>query len=93
MTRTEKSLDEVYKQYLIKLMSFMDGVHYASDREFTSEDLAQITPETMFDGCPDPEPNDPTEGRSSALAFAQKAMSYFMHVLECTGSFSGRKSS
>ena len=33
----------------------------------------------QFDGCPDPEPNDnPTEGRSSALTFAQKAISYFM---------------
>ena len=32
----------------------------------------------QFDGCPDPEANDPTEGRSSALAFAQKAISYFM---------------
>ena len=28
---------------------------------------------------PDPGPNDnPTEGRSSALAFAKKAISYFM---------------
>ena len=32
----------------------------------------------QFDGCPDPEPNEPTEGRSSALTFAQKAISYFM---------------
>ena len=30
-------------------------------------------------GIPDPGPNDnPTEGRSSALAFAKKAISYFM---------------
>ena len=47
MTRTEKSLDEQYKPYLIKLMSFKDGVNYASDREFTNEELAQITPETI----------------------------------------------
>ena len=38
------SNDQRYKPYLIKLMSFMDGVNYASDRKFTSEDLAQITP-------------------------------------------------
>ena len=30
-------------------------------------------------GIPDPGPNDnPTEGRSSALTFAQRAISYFM---------------
>ena len=86
MTLTEKSLDEQYKPYLIKLMSFKDGVNYASDREFTNEELAQITPETIVRwmcvkayGIPDPGPNDnPTEGRSSALAFAKKAISYFM---------------
>ena len=47
MTRTEQSLNEVYKPYLINLMSFMDGVNYTSDREFKNEDLARITPETI----------------------------------------------
>ena len=53
---------------------------------FTNEELAQITPETIVRwmcvkayGIPDSGPNDnPTEGRSSALAFAKKAISYFM---------------
>jgi len=47
ITQTEQSLNEVNKPYLINLMSFMDGVNYASDREFTNEDLAHITPETI----------------------------------------------
>ena len=40
MIRTEKSLDEIYEPYLFKLMSFKDGVTYASIREFTNEELA-----------------------------------------------------
>ena len=47
MTRTEKNLDEVYKPYLIKLITFKDGVNYASDRDITNEELAQITSETI----------------------------------------------
>ena len=39
MTRTEKSLDEVYKPYLIKQITYKDGVNYASDRKLTNEEL------------------------------------------------------
>ena len=46
-SNTEKKFDEVYKPYLIKLISFKDSVNYVSDREFTIEVLAQITSETI----------------------------------------------
>ena len=39
--------NEVYKPYLIKPISFKDSVNYVSDREFTIEELAQITSETI----------------------------------------------
>jgi len=37
MTRTEKSFDEVYKPYLIKQITFKDGVNYAPDRQLKVE--------------------------------------------------------
>ena len=37
----EKSFDEVYKPYLIKLITFKDGVNYAPDRQFTNGELGQ----------------------------------------------------
>jgi len=46
-SNTEKKFDEVYKPYLIKPISFKDSVNYVSDREFTIEELAQITSETI----------------------------------------------
>ena len=86
MPRTEKSLEEQYKPYLIKLMSFKDDIEYEADHQFTKEELALITPEIIVRwmclkvyGNPDPGPNDnPTKGRSSVIAFAKKAVSFFM---------------
>ena len=67
-------------------MSFKDNLQYQRDRQFTTEELSAITPEVIVRwmslkvyGTPDPSPNDnPIEGRSSLLAYAKKAISFFM---------------
>ena len=67
-------------------MSFKDGIQYEFDHQFTNEELGEITPEIIVRwmclkvyGNPNPGQNDnPTQGRSSALAYAKKAISYFM---------------
>jgi hypothetical protein len=84
--RRERTLAEQYKPSLIHFMRFRDGVEYDKDLEFSSATLSSVTPAeivrwmclTVY-GTPDPTPEDnPTEGRSSSLAFAKKALSYFM---------------
>ena len=42
MPRREKSLEEQYKPYLIRLMRFKDSVDYQPDYEFTNEQLGLI---------------------------------------------------
>ena len=86
MPRREKTLTEQYKPCLIRFMRFRDGVQYDKDQQFSTETLGNVTPAeivrwmslTVY-GTPDPHPDDnPTEGRSSSLMFAKKALSYFM---------------
>ena len=86
MIRKEKSLPEQYRPSLIKFMSFKDGRYYAKDHDFSTEELASITPQQIVRymklkvyGTPDPPPDaNPTRGRSSSLAYMKKAISYFM---------------
>ena len=44
MLQTEKTLKEQYKPYLIKLMSFKDGIQYELDNDFMKKYLEAITP-------------------------------------------------
>ncbi len=67
-------------------MSFVDGVTYGRNQEFTAEQLRQITPLEVYRylclrayGKPDPGPEDlPKLVRSSMLEYDKKAISYFM---------------
>ena len=84
--RRERTLAEQYQPTLIRFMRFRDGVEYDKDHEFSSATLSSVTPAEIVRwmclkvyGTPDPTPEDnPTEGRSSSLAFSKKALSYFM---------------
>ena len=86
MPQTEKTLKEQHKPYLIKLMSFKYVIQYELYNYFTNEDLGAITPPLIFRwmclkvyGNPYPNPNDnPTQGCSSSIAYAKKAISHFM---------------
>ena len=44
MPRTEKTLTDKYKPYLIKLASFKEGTQYELDHNFTNKELGDITP-------------------------------------------------
>ena len=67
-------------------MSFNDGIQYELYHDFTKRYLGAITPPVIFRcmclkvyGNPDPDPNNnPTQDRSSSIAYAKKAMSYFI---------------
>ena len=82
----ERTLDEQYRPSLVKFMSFKDGVNYPKGQQFTRNELAAITPEQLTRwmqlkvyGTADPLPTDnPTEGRSSSLEYAKKAISFYM---------------
>ena len=75
MPRTEKTLKEQYKPYLIKLIRFKDGIQYELDHDFTNKEIGAITPDVIvrwmclkFYVNPNPNPNDnPTQGRSSPI--------------------------
>ena len=41
---TEKTLKYQYKPYLIKMMSFQDGIQYDLDHNFTNKEHGAITP-------------------------------------------------
>ena len=69
MPRTENTLKDQYKTYLIKLMIFKDGTQYELDHGFTNEELGDTTPAVIVHwvslkvyGNPNPNPNDnPTQ--------------------------------
>jgi hypothetical protein len=89
MVRQRKTLLEIYKPYLCKLMAFIDGANqaYPQTIEFSEEQLLDITPsqisqwmkKTVY-GTPTPGPNNhPTHCRSSVLEQAKKSISpWFM---------------
>ena len=86
MSWTEKTLEEQYKPYLIKLTIFKDGIQYELDHYFTNRELGAITPPVIVRwmclkvyGNLDRDPNDnPTQGWSSSIACAKKVISHFM---------------
>ena len=51
MLQTENALEEQYKTYLIKLMSFKDGIQYELDNDFMKKYLEAITPAVISAGC------------------------------------------
>ena len=67
------------------MMTYKDGIEYATDYEFSLEQLADIKPEHIYKwmtvktyGKPNPSQNDnPTYGRSTSLEYYKKALSYF----------------
>jgi hypothetical protein len=67
-------------------MSFVDGIAYQKDHEFSQEQLAALTPgiierwmKQKAYGTPDPGPDaEPTFCRSSSLAYWKKALSFYM---------------
>jgi hypothetical protein len=67
-------------------MSFIDGVQYDKEHEFTAIELSAITATNVRNwlemkayGMVNPGVNDqPTKGRSNSLAFAKKAVSHYM---------------
>ena len=86
MTRQPKSLHHQYHPHLVKLMSWKDGQAYAKGHQFLDADILRITPDDIVRwfkllayGTSTPGPDDhPTQHRSSGLAFAKKAISYFI---------------
>ena len=76
-----------YKSVLVKLMSFIHETEYDNDREFTDQELSQVTPEQICsymklraygNANADIATDNPTESRSSSLEFWKKAISCFM---------------
>ena len=86
MPRHELTLDEQYHPYLVQFMTFRDSVEYERNHQFSQAHLGTIQPEQVVRwmknkvyGTPEPGPDDnPTEGRSSSLVFAKKALSFYM---------------
>jgi hypothetical protein len=89
MVRQRKTLEEIYKPYLCRLMAFKDVEeedHYPRTFQFSQEQLLSITPDhvsrwmkKLAYGTPTPGPTDnPTHCRSSLLAQAKKAISFNM---------------
>ena len=86
MPRRRKTLTEIYRPYLVQLMSFKDEVDYGKDHEWTDLELYVIRPRHVARwlkkrayGTPDPGPDElPTEARDEGLQFAKKAVSLFM---------------
>jgi hypothetical protein len=75
-----------YKSSLDSMMSFVHGVEYGRERQYTKGELRAVTPNDVLRwmnvktfGIPDP-PIDanPTGARSNTLAFWKKAISFFM---------------
>ena len=75
-----------YKATLRRCLSYIDGIEYAKDHEFTHERLAQIKPAHLmrwfnhktFDTEDPPPDANPTHARSSSLKNWKKQLSYFM---------------
>ena len=67
-------------------MEYIDSCTYSKDQMFTKLHLSAITPtniknwlELKVYGVVNPGPNNqPTEGRSSSMAYAKKAISFYM---------------
>ena len=86
MVRAEKSLQQQYKPSLTGMMSFKDGINYLPTYDFSKLELAKVVPEDIVRwmclkvyGTPDPTHDaNPTLGRSTSIAYAKKAISYFM---------------
>lgn len=75
-----------YKGQLIQCMSFIDGLKYPMDHEFSREELRRVTADDIVSffnyktyGTTTPGPEDePTKLRYYTLKFAKKAINYFM---------------
>ena len=86
MPRRRKTLREQYEPYLRKFMQWKGGRNYAKNTQFTDAQLLEIRPNQLVRfmcllayGVEVPGDNDrPTNRRASGLAFAKKALSYFM---------------
>lgn len=84
--QAEKSLRDQHKPSLVGVISFKDNTQYAINHEFTVVELTRLTPENIvrwmrlksygtldltFD-------QNPTQGRSSSLAYTKKSISHFI---------------
>lgn len=85
--------EQRYKATLISLFSHKDEIQYAKDHEFTEAELTALVPGDICRfmkwkayGNPDAniEMDNPTEGRSSALEFYKKAISFFIPMRNAT---------
>jgi hypothetical protein len=89
MVRQRKTIEQLYKPYLCRLMAFIDVEeedHYPRTFQFSQEKLLDVTPDHVsrwfnklaYD-TPTPGPTDyPTHCRSSKLQQAKKAISWNM---------------
>ena len=82
-----------YQAVLVAFFSQKDGESYSKNHEFSANERAAITPEDIVRfmkfkayGNPDAdiETDLPTEGRSSALEFYKKAISFFIPMRNAT---------
>ena len=87
MTETENSKIRRYKSCLVQLWNIIHGTSFDTDHQFTNDDYYTITPEQVSRymcvkaygvQLPNFSVDIPTEGRSSTLESAKKAISYFM---------------
>jgi hypothetical protein len=85
-TNQRKEGRREHKSILTELMCYVQNRRYAKDHDFSTGELATLTPEhiyrwmcTLVYGTPDPTREDnPTHGRASSLVYYKKAISYFM---------------
>lgn len=91
MSRQTK--EQRYRKILVKFMSHKDGAEYAIDHQFTNAELAAIVPNDIVrymklkgygNADADTETDHPTLGRSSALEYYKKALSFFIPMRNAT---------
>ena len=74
-----------YKSNLVNLMSFLDGITYQKNQEFSTQELARVTDDGIVRyfthwvfGTVNPTPSDRAKIRANTLQFAKKAISLYM---------------
>ena len=76
-----------YQPYMVSLMSHFHGLLYASDHQFTRDDLLELTPTEVTqwmaeaaygDFVYNPDVDRPIYARSASLEMRKKAVSFFM---------------
>lgn len=88
-----RTKEELYRAVLVAFFSHKDQAEYGQDHVFSDEVLASLTPDDIvkylkYKAYGNPDANvatdTPTEGRSSALEYYKKAISFFIPMRNAT---------